>query len=170
MSEDKRNTATADAEAISPTAGTPPPPNPALKRLERYVGTWDMTGRTLGSDVDNVTGRTTFEWLPGGYFLQQRFQADFAGYDIQSLEVIWYDPETDTFPSTVYPSMAGTPLPYRYEVDGNNLKITAESLGATFRGTWNEDGTAFSGGWRPDPGHENDPGNIPYDIWGSRAK
>jgi hypothetical protein len=170
MTEEKGNTATAEADVNAAAAGQPPAPNPALRRLDRYVGTWDMTGRTLGSDVDNVKGQTTFEWLPGGFFLQQRFRADFAGYDIQSLEVIWYDPETDTFPSTVYASMAGTPLPYRYEVDGNNLKITAESLGATFRGTWSEDGTAFSGGWRPDPGHENDPGNIPYDIWGSRAK
>jgi deazaflavin-dependent oxidoreductase (nitroreductase family) len=27
----------------------------------------------------------------------------------------------------------------------------------------------FSGGWRPNPGRENDPGNIPYDIWGTRV-
>jgi hypothetical protein len=50
----------------------PPRPDPALKRLERFVGTWDMKGRTLGSEVDNVSGRITFEWLPGGFFLQQR--------------------------------------------------------------------------------------------------
>ncbi len=166
MSEDQGSTATTEAPAAEQG---PPKPHPALKRLDRLVGTWDMTGRTLNSDTDNVKGRTTFEWLPGGFFLQQRFHADFAGYDIQSLEVIWYDPETDTFPSTVYASMAGTPLPYRYEVNGDNLKITAETLNATFHGNWKEDGT-FSGGWRPDPGHENDPGNVAYDIWGSRAK
>jgi hypothetical protein len=28
------------------------------------AGTWDMKGRTLGSKIDNVFGRTTFEWLP----------------------------------------------------------------------------------------------------------
>jgi pimeloyl-ACP methyl ester carboxylesterase len=42
----------------------PPTPDPALKLLDRYVGTWDMKGRTLDSDVDNVSGRATFEWLP----------------------------------------------------------------------------------------------------------
>ncbi len=44
----------------------PPRPDPALKLLDRFVGTWDMKGRTLESEVDNVNGRTTFEWLPGG--------------------------------------------------------------------------------------------------------
>jgi hypothetical protein len=69
-----------------------PAPDPALKQLDRFVGTWDMQGRTLDSDVDNVSGRTTFEWLPGGFFLQQRIQLDFAGFPIEGLEVIGYDP------------------------------------------------------------------------------
>jgi Protein of unknown function (DUF1579) len=146
-----------------------PGPDPALRALDRFVGTWSLKGRTLDSDVDNVTARTTFEWAPGGHFLVQRFAADFMGMDIQSLEVIGYDPATGTYPSTVYANMSGTPLPYRWEITGVDVKITAESLGATFRGRWSEDGT-FSGGWRPDPGHENDPGNIPYDISGTRAE
>ena len=41
-----------------------------------------MTGRTLDATQDNVSGRFTFEWLPGGFFLQQRSQLDFAGYQI----------------------------------------------------------------------------------------
>jgi hypothetical protein len=35
----------------------PPGPDPALKRLDPFMGTWDMRGRTLDSDVDNVVGR-----------------------------------------------------------------------------------------------------------------
>jgi Protein of unknown function (DUF1579) len=147
----------------------PPQPDPALKQLERYVGTWDMKGRTLDSQVDNVSGQATFEWLPGGFFLTQRVKLSFAGYEIQGLEVIGYDPETGTFPSTVYPSLFGTPIPYRWELDGDELTITTEVLGATFHGRWSEDGTSFSGGWRPMPGREG-PGNPPYDIRGSRAR
>jgi len=146
-----------------------PSPDPALRRLDRFVGTWDMTGRTIGSDVDNITARATFEWLPGRFFLPQRFRADFAGLEIHSLEIIGYDPATGTFPSTVYSNMVGMPLPYLWEVDGDELKISTAVLGATFRGRWNEDGTVFSGGWRPDPGREG-PGNVPYDIPGGRAK
>jgi hypothetical protein len=150
-------------------AQQPPGPHPALKRLERFVGTWDMKGRTLDSDVDNVTGRATYEWLPGRHFLLQRTTLDFAGLKVEGFEVIGYDPETDTFPSTVYSNMVGTPLPYRWEVKGDELTITTDVLGATFRGGWSEDGTTFSGGWRPNPGREG-PENVAYDIWGGAAE
>ena len=88
-----------------------PGPDTALRKFDQFVGTWEMKGRTLDSDVDNITARTTFEWLPGGHFLLQQFSADFVGMDIQSHEVIGYDPATGTFPSTVYSSMAPMPLP-----------------------------------------------------------
>jgi Protein of unknown function (DUF1579) len=143
-----------------------PKPDPRLREFERFIGTWEMQGRTLDSDVDNVTARATFEYLPGGFFVAQRFTADFVGQPIESLEIIGYDPESDTFPSTVYANMAATPLSYRWELDGDEVTIATEELGATFRGRWS--GTTFSGGWRPNPGREG-PGNIPYDVSGHRA-
>jgi hypothetical protein len=158
----------ADEREPTEQAG-PPQPDPALRRLDRYVGTWALKGRTLDSQVDNVSGTTTFEWLPGGFFLQQHITLNFAGYEIDGLELIGYDPATGTFPSTVFANTFGTPIPYRWEVEGDVLKITTEMLGATFRGKWSKDGTSFSGGWRPDPGREG-PGNTPYDVWGTRAK
>jgi hypothetical protein len=147
-----------------------PEPDPALKRLDRFVGTGAMTGRTLGSDADNVSGRTTFEWLPGGFFLQQRITLNFAGLQIDSLELIGYDPESQTFPSTVFSNLAPTPLPYRWEVGEDTLKITVSygPLDATFTGRWSEDGQSFGGGWRPNPGADATV-NPPYDIRGSRA-
>jgi Protein of unknown function (DUF1579) len=147
-----------------------PRPDPALKRLERFVGTWDMKGRTLGSEVDNVSGRTTFEWLPGGFFLQQRATLDFTGLHIESLELIGYDPETNTFPSTVFSNLAPTPLPYRWEVGEDTLRITVSygPLDAAFTGRWSQDGKRFGGGWRPNSGADETV-NFPYDIQGRRA-
>ncbi len=74
------------------------------------------------------------------------------GLQIDSLELIGYDPETDTFPSMVYSNLSPAPLPYRWEVDGDNVTITVSfgPLDATFTGSWRADGT-FSGGWRPNP-------------------
>ena len=103
-----------DAQAMQP-----PRPDPALKRLERFVGTWNVTGRTLDSVQDNVSGRFTFEWLPGGFFLQQRTELNFAGYEVSGLEVIGYDPATGKFPSTVYSNMAAVPIPYEYDVQAS---------------------------------------------------
>lgn len=144
-----------------------PTPNPALQRLNVLVGTWDLKGRTLGAKEDDVAGRTSFEWLPGGFFLQQRFEATFMGMKLHSLELIGYDPSTGTFTSNVYSNMWGQPIPYRWDVQGNNVAISME--GAKMRGTISEDGNAFSGGWRPDPGQEG-AGNVPYYFTSTRVK
>jgi hypothetical protein len=148
--------------------GMPPGPDPELKRLERFIGTWTMKGRTLDADQDNVFGRTTFEWLPGGFFLQQRVEIDFMGMDVKGLEIIGYDPSTKKFPSTVYSNLVGVPIAYEYDVQDDGYTIRTELAGgATFTGTFGKDGRSMSGGWRPDEGKEG-PGNVAYDIAGSR--
>ena len=144
-----------------------PTPDPALKRLDKLVGSWTIKGRTLDSNEDNISGRTTFEWLPGGFFLLQRFEMNFAGFEIQSLELIGYDPSTEAFSSLVYSNLAPFALPYQWDLQDSVLKISTEA--STFEGTFNEEGDIFSGGWRPDPGKEG-PGNVPYDISGTRVK
>lgn len=147
-----------------------PKPDPALVRLEVFVGTWSIRGRTLDSKVANVSARTTFEWLPGRFFLKQSFDADFMGMKIQSLELIGYDPASDTFPSLVYSNLAGVPIPYRYDVKGRDVTITTDIAGgAKMTGRISEDGNTFSGGWRPNPGKEG-PGNVAYDFVGTRIK
>jgi len=98
---------------------TPPQPDPALRRLDRLVGRWSMEGNLVGSDEKSIRGETTFRWLPGGFFLEQRARIDFMGQQIDALELIGYDPETDTFPSTVFSGFSPTPLPYRGDVWGD---------------------------------------------------
>ena len=41
-----------------------PAPNPALRTLDRLVGTWDVSG-------EDIQGQVKFEWMEGGYFLMQ---------------------------------------------------------------------------------------------------
>jgi hypothetical protein len=150
--------------------GQMPTPDPALKRLDRFVGTWSMEGHLLGSTENNIKGRATYRWLPGGFFLEQRIQLDFMGLQIDSQELIGYDPETGTFPSTVFSNMSPAPLPYRWKVDDDTVTITVSygPLDATFTGGFSEDGQRFSGGWRPNPGAD-ETANVPYDIAGQRV-
>ena len=145
-----------------------PTPDPALRRLDRLVGRWTMEGNLLGSDEKNIKGETTFRWLPGGFFLEQRAHIDFMGLQIDALELIGYDPETDSFPSTVFSGFSREPLPYRWDVldDAVTIAVSYGELDATFTGSWREDGT-FSGGWRPNPGADETV-NVPYDIGGHR--
>jgi len=85
---------------------------------------------------------------------------------IESLEIIGYDLESGTYPSTVYANMAATSLSWRWELDGDELTITPEELGATFGDRWS--GDSLSGGSRPNPGREGS-GNVPYEVSGQRA-
>jgi hypothetical protein len=158
-----------DAVGTSENAGLPQP-DPALRRLDRLVGRWSMEGNLVGSEEKNITGETTFRWLPGGFFLEQRARIDFAGLQIEALELIGYDPESDTFPSTVYSNFSPQPLPYKWEVEADTVTITVSygQLDATFTGSWREDGT-FSGGWRPNPGADETV-NVAYDIGGHRLE
>jgi len=41
-----------------------PTPDPALRRLDRFVGTWRMEGHLVGSDEIAIKGQTTFRWRP----------------------------------------------------------------------------------------------------------
>jgi uncharacterized protein DUF1579 len=149
-----------------------PSPDPALQRLDRFVGTWSMEGHVVGSSESDIKGNGTYRWLPGGFFLEQRIELDFMGLKIDSLELIGYDPETKTFPSTVYSNLSPTPLPYRWEVgedDTVTISVSYGPLDATFTGAFSEDGQRFAGGWRPNPGAEETV-NVPYDIAGHRVK
>ena len=91
--------------------GAQPQPDPALKRLDRFVGRWSMEGNLVGSDEKNIKGETAFRWLPGGFFLEQRVRIDFVGLQIEALELIGYDPEANTFPSTVYSNFSPARCP-----------------------------------------------------------
>jgi hypothetical protein len=106
-----------------------------------------MEGHLPGSDEIVITGETSFRWLPGGFFLEQHGTMDFMGMQLDSLELIGYDPETGTFPSTVYSNIGPQPLPYRWEFDGDTVKISVSygPLDATFTGRFSEDGQSFGG-------------------------
>jgi hypothetical protein len=136
-------------------------PDPALLRLDVLVGAWTMTGRTLDSAEDNITGTVTIEWLPGGFFMQQRGEMNFMGHKVYSLEIVGYDEVTDTFPSTVYASMAGIPSRYAWDIQG--ITVIHSGQGAKYTGTFSEGGRILTGGWRPDEGKETSQ-NVAYDV------
>jgi hypothetical protein len=147
-----------------------PPPDPALRELDFLVGRWSIKGALVGSDEENIVGEASYEWLPGGYFLRQHIRMDFAGFvEVDSEEMIGYNPEKGRFDSWVFSNVSPVPLPYEWEVKNAAMKISVShgALDAKFNGRVSEDGNSFSGGWRPNPGADESV-NVPYDISGSR--
>jgi hypothetical protein len=47
-------------------------PHTALKKLDRLVGKWKISG-------PKVNGYTTYEWMEGGFFLIQHFDLTYDG-------------------------------------------------------------------------------------------
>jgi hypothetical protein len=147
-----------------------PAPHPMLKTLEPMVGRWELHGRTDDAEDDNILGTIELDWLPGGHFMRQHVRIDIAGMvQVEGLELIGYEAETDSLASKVYMNLAPVPVGYHWKLEGRELTIHMDA-GATMHATIGEDGNSFSGRWAPDPGHENDPGMIAYDFAGSRLE
>ncbi len=154
------------------TTQVAPQPDPALRRLDFLVGTWSMRGSLVGSEEENIKGQATFEWLPGGFFLRQHIELDFAGMaQIDAEELIGYDPGSGTFKSVVFTNMSPDPLPYAWEVEDGQMKITVSHgpMDATFTGGLADDADTFAGSWRPNPGAD-EAVNIAYDVRGERIE
>jgi len=144
-----------------------PKPNPALKRLERLVGTWIIKGRTLDSKADNVNGRVTIDWLPGGFFLQQRGEIEVMGLKVHGLEIVGYDSATKTFPSYAFSNIGEVAGRYYWDVQGD--VVTHWTEGAKYTGRFSDDGNVLSGSWRSEEGAKQTPGNT-YDATMTRVK
>jgi hypothetical protein len=77
-------------------------PAPALRRLDRLVGTWTMEGNLVGSHDKNIRARRRSSGLRE--LLPRAARPDrLLGQQIEALELIGYDPETDTFPRRCSP-------------------------------------------------------------------
>ena len=121
-------------------------PSPALKRLDRLVGTWKVSG----PDID---GQVSFEWMEGGFFLIQHVSFVHGGHAIKGMEVIGRlkpfmgEPSQDIH-SRFYDAEGNT-LDYVYEIEGDTLTIWGGEKGspAFYRGTFSPDGDTNSGGW-----------------------
>lgn len=127
-------------------------PHRALQRLQPLIGTWKLTGRTPGAESDDVRGTVVISWLAGGFFQEQRGTIEMlsTGFKVEALEIIGYDPETDTFPSTVYSGLGGQPASYAWDVKGN--VVTHWTKGFKYTGTFGSDGKTLTGGWRGEDG------------------
>lgn len=122
-----------------------PQPNPDLKRLDRLVGTWQVTGE--------AEGQLRYEWLEGGFFLVQHFDL-MHGQRNKGIEFIGHfqlfgeEPSRD-IKSRVFNFLDGLTLDYVYEVEGDTLTIWGGEKGspAYYRGTFSADGNTLTGGW-----------------------
>jgi hypothetical protein len=131
-----------------------------LEELSGLVGTWSLTGRTLGADADDISGTVTVRWAADELALVFEGDQTIQSSHFRTLEVIWYDDTSDSLRAHVYGGDA--PIDYRWDVAEDGTIVHA-GLGSTYRGTFSDDGATLAGGWRPDPG-SGVPDDAAYDA------
>lgn len=125
--------------------GQPSRPNPTLRKLDKLVGTWKVSGE--------AEGQITYEWMEGGFFLVQHVDLVHGGHKVKGMEIIGYlqsfggEPSKDIW--SRYYGSEGETFDYVYELDGDTLTIWGGEKGspAYYRGTFSRDGKTLSGAW-----------------------
>ncbi|MFF8956625.1 hypothetical protein [Streptomyces sp. NPDC014894] len=123
-----------------------PRPDEQLRRLDRLIGTWRVTGGAEGTVV--------YRWAEGGFFLVQDVELEQHGERVAGFEVIGREnpfgaeePGAD-IRSRFYDNQGHT-FDYVYESEGESLTIWGGEKGspAFYRGVFSPDGDTLSGAW-----------------------
>jgi hypothetical protein len=82
---------------------------PAMRRLEVFVGEWSMQPVFANAERGGVAGRAVFEWALGGHYLTQRTEVDHPEAP-DSLAVIGVDSARDGYTQHYFDSRGVTRL------------------------------------------------------------
>ena len=127
-----------------------------LRRLDAFVGTWDISMHVSGRLEHEGAATTSFEWLEGGRFLIQRSRADDPFPD--GISIIGWDEERGGCLVHYFDSRGVARL-YDLTFDGSTLEMSrpyAEGdFAQRFSGRLSDDGTRMEGRWEfSDDGEE----------------
>lgn len=98
-----------------------PQPNPDLKKLDKLVGKWELSGQ--------VQGKTRFKWRKGCFFLVQRYNFEMEGQPHKGMEIIGHSrsmagEESPEIRSRIYGFLDGMVQDYTYEMNAGDDGFT----------------------------------------------
>ena len=97
------------------------------ERLSVFLGKWHAEGESYAagqskdnprSAVEKWSSDETFEWLPGKFFLLQRWDAMIGANAFNGIAIVCCDPETDNYTTRSYENH-GFIRDYATRVDGD---------------------------------------------------
>ena len=88
-------------------ASKAPQRSAAHRQLDTFAGTWRARGESFGGPEQKPedpraapavwTSEETYEWLPGGFFMLHRWDAQVGTHPFKGTEIIGYDEATGGF-------------------------------------------------------------------------
>ena len=133
----------------------PPEPTPEHRLLDAFVGTWRTEGRMEAGPLGPaaaIRGTDRYEWLPGGFFLVHRVDVRMGDEQVNTIEIIGWDPESRTYPMRWFDGRGGSGTYHAAFRDG---AWTFAGETERFTGRFAADGGTISGTWeRTEDGSE----------------
>lgn len=122
-------------------------PDPALARLNVFIGTWHTEGwimESLYGSVARLTAIDTYQWLPGGFFLIHHVDGHMGDKEVKAIEIIGYDPSALKYFTHSYDNQ-GCIATYQANLLDGAWSIAGKS--ERFAGRFTEDGKTLTGSW-----------------------
>jgi hypothetical protein len=127
------------------TKKQPPKLAPELKSLEVLVGDWKEETKFKNDPENSGTGRASFEWMDGGFFLIWRFEAEYKKHGMhKGICVIGYDDISRNCVGQFFDNL-GYARTYQVSVKDGVLKIAGDF--ERFTAKFGEDGKTLTGTW-----------------------
>lgn len=105
----------------------------AAARLAPFLGHWRVEGEVFGSAYGPAcrwSSEESCEWLPGGRFLVNRWDASVGERRLQGMAVFGYDPNRGYF-ARFYDSLGNAPE-YRVSILGAAWTLTGDAQRAVY--------------------------------------
>ncbi|MFS0556800.1 DUF1579 family protein [Brevibacillus sp. 179-C9.3 HS] len=134
-------------EHVNHTSQVVPEPDPALSRLNVFVGKWMTEGLITESPsgpVAKLKAIDTYEWLPGGFFLIHHVDGMMGDKEVKTIEIIGYDASNQVYFTHAYDNQ-GSMGSYYANLLGRDWTITGNT--ERFSGKFSVDGKTLIGTW-----------------------
>jgi hypothetical protein len=110
-------------------------PHPAaLAPLDAFVGAWRVGGHNLEGaptgEGEPVTGVESYDWLPGGFFLEYRWHRRFGAHDHEGIGIFACDAPDGPCAAQFYDNL-GFARRYAASVDDDVLTLSGPRERAT---------------------------------------
>jgi uncharacterized protein DUF1579 len=117
------------ATVAAQTPAQAPTPGPEHRRLEMFVGKWTQVGEAQASPYGpaaKLTSVDTYEWMPGGFFMLHRWEAQQGTVAFKATEILGYDARNRVYTTHLFDNF-GNSGSYKMTVQGNTWTTTGDS-------------------------------------------
>jgi hypothetical protein len=121
--------------------------NPIVKRLEPFVGTWNIEIVLPTNPPTTVQAQAAFQWIEDGAFLLQRSQAERPDFP-KGISIVGADDTNETY-TMLYFDSRGVSRIYQMSVNDGVWKIwrNAPGFSQRFEGKFSADGKTITSRW-----------------------